>query len=80
MSLKLLPMLGVPSLPSFLDRSPACRGLPSRPNAARWSEVGLRGLLAAGGPPELVMDDAVSVVTDCTSIDFCRVGVSVVAR
>lgn len=82
MSLKLLPILGVPSLPSFLDRSPPRRGLPSRPSAARWSEAGLMGLFAAeGGPPELVIDDAVSVVAiDCTSIDVCLTGRAFLAR
>lgn len=39
------------------------------------------GLFAAdGGPPELVIDDAVSVVRDCTSIDFCLDGGSVLER
>lgn len=68
-SLKLLPMLGVPSLPSF--RLSACaRGLPRFAMAARWLKFGLTGLFVAARRPEgaslaeaeLVMDDAVSVV------------------
>lgn len=76
MSLKLLPMLGVPSLPSFLPLSPVWRGLSRRPSSARWLDIGLMGLFAAdGGPPELVIDDAVSVVAnECTSSDVCRDG------
>lgn len=70
MSLKLLPILGVPSLPSF--RLSACaRGLPRFAIAARWLKLGLTGLFAAAWGPEgaslaeaeLVIEDAVSVVT-----------------
>jgi hypothetical protein len=73
-------MLGVPSLPSFLDLGPLP---PRRPSSARWFEAWLIGLFVAtaSASPELVIDEAVSVVaTDCTSIDFCRVGGVVLVR
>lgn len=47
MSLKLLPILGVPSLPSFRDRGPFDLGLPNLPSSARWLEARLIGLFAA---------------------------------
>jgi hypothetical protein len=73
MSLKLLPILGVPSLPSFVDRRLLCLGLPSLPIAARWSDTGLIGAWdaddgAGASLPdvEVVIEDAVSVVAcDC---------------
>jgi hypothetical protein len=73
MSLKLLPILGVPSLPSFLDLGPFCLGLPNRPNSARWFDGGDIGLLAEEvgtgaslSEADVVIDDAVSVVAcDC---------------
>jgi hypothetical protein len=81
MSLKLLPILGVPSLPSFLDRGPFCLGLPSLPNSARWLDGGDNGLFAAEDgagaslpDAEVVIDDASVVACDCWSIDFCRMG------
>jgi len=69
-------MLGVPSLPSFLDRRLFCLGLPNRASSARWWSGGLIGLLALEcSPPELVIDDAVSkVACEWPSLDLDLMG------
>lgn len=76
MSLKLLPMLGVPSLPSFLDFCPGFLGL-ILASSARWfglSGPGLRKVTLGASLAELAMEELASAPDSAGSVSCFAVG------
>jgi hypothetical protein len=68
-SLKLLPILGVPSLPSFPNFGPFCFGLPGPFSSMRWMDCGDFGVVV----PEIGTSKSLSDVEFVTEDAVCLV-------